>query len=116
METYIRPRGIDFDDTPSVIFCEIDAPPSFIDLVQKASDNAGLLYVLIRKNASAEQYKQYIFETYPPFSAFLVYDGSDNMLCYGIEEGEMEGVKMTLRCLGTYSIDMANGYDTYADY
>lgn len=116
METFIRPDGRPIDDTPCVIFCRADPSPDFVDLVQRVVDDIGLLSVLIRKNANPEEYKQHVLDTYPGFSTFLVYDGSDILSCYGVKEGQLEAVKMTARLLRRYSLDRAYAYDSYGDY
>ncbi|KAF9287126.1 hypothetical protein BGZ68_002229 [Mortierella alpina] len=116
METFIRPYDKPDEDTPCTIFCTADPSPDFVDLVQRVADDVGLLYVLVRKNANPEEYKQHVLATYPGFDTFLVYDGSDILSCYGVEEGQLEAVKMTVRLLRRYSLGRALGYDSYGDY
>ena len=99
-----------------VIFCEVDIPTNLVEYVQEVADRAIVSFTLIRKNATPEEYVRYVIENHPDQWIFLVYGASGYFTCYGVEEGQLEGVPIAVRSLGVYSIDKEHGYGGYWEY
>lgn len=103
------------DDT-NIMFCEVDVPQNLVDHLQKIADYVVCNYILIRMNATPQEYVQYIKANHPCNPIFLVYTASELFMCYGVTDEESTGVPMALDFLATYSKDRKLGYEGYGDY